>query len=179
MRGAHTLDGIEDGWRDFLATLERVWKKAERECQVVRPMFQLWQKHLKDQRASDPLLQYLRHARNADSHTIEDTLRRQPRVVGFGPTGPGVWKIDKLAIKNGRVTEYAGNQSMKVSFVPERLELLAVSDRGVTYSPPASHQGVALAKVDPISVAAAGLAFYEEFVAEAERRFFGSGAPGV
>jgi hypothetical protein len=75
--------------------------------------------------------------------------------------------------------EYAGNQPMKVTFVPGQLELLPVTDRGVTYSPPLAYQGRALPQVDPISVAAAGLAYYEAFVAEAESRFFGPAIPGV
>jgi hypothetical protein len=104
MREARTFDAAEDGWRDFLTSVEKSWMKAERECQGVRAQFEPWQRRFKDERGSDPLLQYLRHARNADSHTIQDTVKREPGSVSFGPSKPGDWHIDRLTIKGGRVS---------------------------------------------------------------------------
>jgi|SRR4051812_6248387 hypothetical protein len=179
MRRARTYDELEDGWRDYLGALEKAWLKAERECQTVRDQFEPWQQQFRAERKSDPLLSYLSHARNADTHTIQDTLNQTPPSIGLGPAYGNSWYIEKLEIKNGQITHYSGDKPMKVTFIPGRLELVTVVDRGVSYEPPKSHRGESLSKTDPISVAELGLTYYESFIAEAERRFFGAIPPAV
>jgi hypothetical protein len=179
MRAARAFDELEDGWRDYLGALEKAWLKAERECQTVRAEFEPWQQQFRAERKSDPLLRYLSHARNADTHTIQDTLNQTPPGIGLGPAYGNSWYIDRLEISNGQITHYSGDKPMKVTFIPGRLELLTVVDRGVSYEPPKSHRGEPLSKTDPVSVAVLGLTYYEAFVEEAERRFFGAKPPAV
>jgi hypothetical protein len=179
MRAARTFDELEDGWRDFLGALEKAWLKAERECQAVRAQFEPWQQQFRTERKADPLLRYLSHARNADTHTIQDTVNQSPPSVGLGPAYGNSWYINRLEIRNGQITHYSGDKPMKITFIPGRLELLAVVDRGVNYDPPTSHREKPLSKTDPASVAAVGLAYYEVFVAEAERKFFAASRPAV
>jgi hypothetical protein len=179
MGSARTFDEFEDGWRDYLGALEKAWLKAERECQSVRDQFEPWQQQFRAARKSDPLLRYLSHARNADTHTIQDTLSQSAPSIGLGPAYGHAWHINRLEIRNGRITHYSGDKPMKITFIPGRLELLPVVDRGVSYEPPNSHREKVLSKKDPISVGALGLAYYEEFIAEAERRFFGATPPAV
>jgi hypothetical protein len=179
MRRARNFDELEDGWRDYLGALEKAWLKAERECQAVRNQFEPWQQLFRAERKSDPLLCYLTHARNADTHTIQDTLNQTPAAVGLGPAYGNSWHIEKLEIRKGQITHYSGDKLLKITFIPGRLELVAFVDRGVNYQPPTSHRGKSLSKTDPVSVAEVGLAYYEAFISEAGRRFFGAKPPAV
>jgi hypothetical protein len=179
MRTARTFDEFEDGWREYLGALEKAWLKAERECQSIRDHFEPWQQQFRAARKNDPLLRYLIHARNADTHTIQDTLNQTPPSVGLGPAYGNSWYIEKLEIRNGRITEYSGDKPLKITFIPGRLDLLPVVDRGVSYMPPNSHQGKAILKADPISVGALGLSYYERFIGEAERMFFSVAPPAA
>jgi hypothetical protein len=179
MRRARNFDELEDGWRDYLGALEKAWLKAERECQTVRDQFEPWQQPFRAERKSDPLLCYLTHARNADTHTIQDTLNQTAPTVGLGPAYGNSWYIEKLEIRNGQITHYSGDKPLKTTFIPGRLELVTVIDRGVSYQPPTTHRGKPLSKTDPVSVAEVGLAYYEGFILEADRCFFGAKPPAV
>ncbi len=55
---------------------------------------------------------------------------------------------------------------------PARLELVRVLDKGEWYNPPTQHLGKPLQDRDPITVAVLGLHFYQDFVAQAEAKFF-------
>jgi hypothetical protein len=153
MRTASDFDSFEDAWRQYLVAPQKVWIKTERSCQPVRESFEPWQGKFKSQRRKDQLLRYLRHARNADEHSIQLILDDVPQQI----------------VTAGGDTVYAGDQVVTIS---PRLELRPVEDRGKLYNPPVEHLGKALAEPDPLKVAELGLAFYAGFVEQAERKFF-------
>jgi hypothetical protein len=78
MRSASDFDSFEDTWRQYLMALRKVWIKTERGCQHVRKRFEPWQGKFKRQRKKAQLLRYLKHARNADEHTIQLILDDVP-----------------------------------------------------------------------------------------------------
>ena len=61
---------FESNWIDFLINLEKIWKKSELECKHFST-FQPWQGKYKNERRKDPLLKYLKNARDADQHSIQ------------------------------------------------------------------------------------------------------------
>jgi hypothetical protein len=153
MRSASDLDGFEDAWRQYLGALQKVWVKTERGCQHVRESFEPWQGKFKRQRKKDQLLRYLKHARNADQHSLQLILD----------------DIPKQTVKAGGDTVYVGN--LVVTIAP-RIELRPVEDSGKWYNPPVEHLGKALAERDPLKVAELGLTFYAGLVEQAARKFF-------
>jgi hypothetical protein len=73
MRDARDFEAYAVAWQTFLDKLEKVWVKAERECQHVRNRFEPWQAAFKELRKTDPVLCYLHQARHADQHSIQPT----------------------------------------------------------------------------------------------------------
>jgi hypothetical protein len=174
MKESKNFSEFENAWKDFLTTLEKVWIKTERVCQEVRNKFQPWQGYYKKIRRKDLLLRYLKHARNADHHTIQEGIKHTPGRTTFNPAHGNSWHIDKLVITNGKVTEYSGDKPMRVEHYPSKIELLKVEDSGNWYKPPKKHNGerIPLKNRNPISISELGLKFYEGFVKECEDEFF-------
>jgi len=115
------------------------------------------------------LLRYIHHARNADQHTIEETVKHIPGGFALRNIG-GKGYTKSLKIVNGVITEYEGSSRILETF-PSRIELLRFKENGDWHNPPTQHLDKNLEERDPISVAQTGLIFYEQFLKEAEEKF--------
>jgi hypothetical protein len=173
MREATTFEAFAVAWQMFLDKLEKVWVKAERECQHVRSCFEPWQAAFKELRKTDPLLRYLHHARHADQHSIQPTTCEA--LLGFTleipPAGTVGMEIDK---ETGQLRIH-GACEIKAVRGP-RLMLLPITNRGTQYNPPAEHLGKKLEDNSPNAVAEKGLAFYDDFLRQVETTFFPTAA---
>jgi hypothetical protein len=96
MKSSSNFDELEDEWKSFLHSIEKVWVKAERACQHVRNQFEPWQGRFVTERRKDPLLSYLRHARNSDQHTIQEMMEKKPASRSMYIEGGGSVHIDRL-----------------------------------------------------------------------------------
>lgn len=173
MEGSASLEEIEDEWKNFLAALERIWKKVERVCQPQVNTFQPWQGQYIRLRRKDQLLRYLKNARDAEDHTIYQTLQKMESENLITIGGPGDFvSIKKLAVNNGKIIEYNGSHSPKFIYKPERLELARVKNSSKWYNPPSSHLGIPIDDQNPIAIARLGLKFYKEFSKQAANKFF-------
>jgi hypothetical protein len=165
MQDAESPKDFREAWENFLSRIEKIWIKAERECQPVREAFERWQGSYKHTRRKDPLLAYVWHARNADQHTIQPIAAV---AIDFEtlipPGGTAVIEIDRSL---GRL-RVAGDVK-EVSATPPEYVLLPIVDSGVRYPVPTAHLGSAMPKNDPLTVAHLALAFYKQFVADAAR----------
>jgi hypothetical protein len=101
MRSASDFDSFEDAWRQYLMALRKVWIKTERGCQHVRKRFEPWQGKFKRQRKKDQLLRYLKHARNADEHTIQLILDDVPEQI-VTVDGDTVYVGEEAKLVDGR-----------------------------------------------------------------------------
>jgi len=166
MAAARNFEEFLEAWQSFLDRAEKVWIKAERECQPIRNVFEPWQGTYKRLRREDALLAYLHHARNADHHTIQRvTVMAKDVRVKVAPGGTATIDFDPKTRSirvEGDVLEWSSG--------PERYALLAFEDRGICYEPPTEHLGVALSNVDPLTVARRGLKFYTDFVEKIEQK---------
>ncbi|MGI8638871.1 MAG: hypothetical protein ACR2MG_02820 [Pyrinomonadaceae bacterium] len=169
MKNAKTFDEFEDAWKSYLNNIEKCWVKVERACQHKRNVFQPWQGKYAVSRKKDMLLRYIKHARNVDQHTFEETVKHVPG--GFAlkhPGGSGFVKSFKM--EKGVITEYIGSPLIVENY-PSQIELLKIKDSGNWYNPPTQHLDENLEKRDPIYVAEKGLEFYNQFLKEAEEKF--------
>jgi len=158
MATATSLEELREHWQTFLDRLEKVWVKAERECQPVRRAFEPWQGTYKRTRRRDPLLTYLHHARNADQHTIQPVvLLAQDVRLKLAPGATATIRFDE---STGTLTVDGDVLSHAVE--PRRYALVPITDAGVRYNPPIT---------DPIGAATSGLEFYTRFVGAAEKKF--------
>lgn len=170
MKEAGNIPEYVEAWQALLDRLEKVWRKAERECERVRPRFQPWQGRFKKLRRDDELLRYLHHARNADQHTIQlvTAYSQVGLEISIPPGGTAEIRIDREA---GKIR--VGGQAQDAKELGPRFVLLPVADRGgKVYNPPTRHRGRDIRDADPLLVAEEGIGFYRWFIAQIETRFF-------
>ena len=130
-------------WRDFLGRIERFWMKTEAATQHL-PGWQALKSDVEQHRKNDPVLLYLKHARNADEHSVQDLAHEwDAKLVAF-------------QIEN----------RIHASWQPWDRPLLPVNNRGVVYQPPRMHLGQTIepllgqGKPEPIVVAELAMVFY-------------------
>jgi len=162
MTASQTIDELECYWKEFLHALERVWSKAQ-SSHKGNVHWDGWKGAYVTERKQNQMLAYLRHARNAEEHTIADITEKTPGSVTIqaGPTGSAV--VRSFTVSRNGTVEFQGLGSIETTFSPGRVELLDVVDRnGATYPPPSG---------SILDVARAGLHYYADFVDAMERRF--------
>lgn len=168
MKASKNLSDLEEHWKEYLGRLERVWFKAFAHYKK-SPKWQAWQASFEAARKKDPLLSYLRNARGADEHTVSDIVEHQGGLISIVPGERG-GTIKNLRISGG-VAAAETTGTVDVVFSPERIKLLPVVNRGVTYDVPTQHLGTPINPDHVVSIAETGLAFYERFLREAEAFF--------
>ncbi|WP_046004029.1 hypothetical protein [Pseudoalteromonas rubra] len=171
MKSADNFEIFEEEWRSFLNSLEKVWNKAERGCQHCRNTFQPWQGQFSKDRRKDQLLKYLKQARDADNHSIQEVTEVKPghRTMNF--VNPNGGHIKDMRIVNGQVVHYEGDP-MIVADHPPTVVALKIKNSGNWYNPPREHMGVALKSTHPVEIAELGLTYYQSFLDKAEEKFF-------
>ncbi|UVL59812.1 hypothetical protein LOY54_17380 [Pseudomonas sp. B21-032] len=172
MLEARSFEQYESDWRDFLGHIEKAWIKVERACIPIQASFQPWQGKYQALRRKDMLLRYLKAARDADTHSIQDLTKIEPGGRGLNFVNPRGGRIESLEIgANGEILQYRGDP-IHVIEIPPRPVALPVKNNGQWYNPPASHLGNPISDKHPTILARMGLQFYQEFIAEVERTFF-------
>lgn len=166
MKASQSVEQFEEQWKEFLRRLERSWNKAHAHFGK-SPKWNGWQGRIDNLRRTDPLLSYLVNARGAEEHTVNEITSRHVGDFGINPAEGNSLHIKRMEFGNGRVL-IQSPQEIKIEFLPARMTLLPVVNRGRTYGLPTSHLG---ARVDPsnvIAVAQSALTFYEKTLNEAE-----------
>jgi len=171
MKSAKSFEVFEEEWRDFLNCLEKVWTKAERSCQHVRSTFQPWQGKYTALRRKDMLLRYLKQARDADNHSIQEVAELKPGHKTMNFVNPKGGYIKHMEIRGGNIVHYEGDPMIVVDH-PPTVEAIRVQNSGNWYNPPTTHLGRKITSRHPVVLAELGLNFYETFVANAEKKFF-------
>ena len=138
---------FESSWREVLRRLERVWTKTEAAVCHLKGWTKIHSEVAKLRRI-DPLLQYVRQARNVDEHSIQDVAKEYEWNLTATPTQEGV----------------------QVSWSPWDRPLLAVVNHGKRYEPPRMHLGKSIepllnnGKSEPRVVAELAIQFYVDFM---------------
>jgi len=171
MRGAATFEVFEEEWRDLLNCLEKVWVKTERGCQQFRNKFEPWQGRYTALRRKDMLLKYLKQARDADNHSIQEVAEVKPGHTTMNFANPKGGYIHHMEIRNGQLAHYEGDP-MIVEKHPPRVEAVRVKNHGKWFNPPTQHLEEPVESPHPAHLGELGIAFYEGFVKEAEELFF-------
>ncbi len=172
MSSSESLEAFEDHWKEFLRRLERSWSKAEAQFGS-NERWSGWQGRFSRARKKDPLLSYLRHARNADEHTIAPITERKESQLLIRAAGPeGRSHIKRIRIGEDGMLMIEADGSLELSFQPYQSFLLPVVNRGNSFPVPTRHLDSAIDPTNVLSIAKAGLEYYSNFLAEAEV-FFG------
>lgn len=171
MRRAETLEEFELEWRAYLNCIEKLWQKVERSCQHVRTSFEPWQGKFHRLRRKDMLLRYLKQARDADNHSIQEVTKIKPGSTGFRFLNPQGGYIKHMEIRNGRVVHYEGDPMIAENTLPHPVAV-PVKNNGEWTNPPTSHLGLPVMSQHPVLLAELGYKFYSDYLDEVGRTFF-------
>lgn len=171
LKRADGLAFAEAAWSDFLIQLERAVVKLGLACSD--GVSSSWFGQVIRDRRNDPLLAYVKNARDADHHGVEPLTERQPasQAVRLMKSSGPVY-IDKITI-DAAGNFVLGPQASKVADVvdlPPWLALRPVVNRGRRYEPPESHLGEPI-RPEILGVAAAALSYAERRFREADAAF--------
>lgn len=162
MLEAKNYDDFEQEWRDFLNHLEKIYEKLQRACSTKPAQFNNLILNENLQRSTDQLLIYLKQARNADTHTLQNIAERVDPTwsVRVDSTPGETTFIKSLQVRGGIVEQYEGSHPLIITFSPETVRVLSVINRGQTYLTPTNHLGKAISSTHPYDLAKLGLDFY-------------------
>ena len=127
-------------------------------------------------RRNDPLLSYVKNARDADQHTLSAITARSPSELTLTAGGPqGRALIKRITINGNGQLAMEGDGVLILDFRPEQTRLVPVVNRGRTYPVPKSHLGRPISSEDVLAVAHAAWAFYANVLDQAEGPFSADG----
>ncbi|WP_394677761.1 hypothetical protein [uncultured Sphingobacterium sp.] len=153
---------LNKDFQDFVIHLDLVFIKAERGCQDIRNKFEPFQGQYKKLRREDPLLSYLKNARDAINHGMEIICDLQITSERKITSYIDISHVDK---EGSTITE-------KVPMYAAEIKLQKFNINGKDWLPPISHLGTPLyCKGDPSEVADLAFQFYEDFLSEIKRKF--------
>ena len=147
MRDAQSLVEFEEQWKQFLHRVERVWNKMFSHFGR-SPRWHGWASKHEHLRKTDPLLSYLINARGAEEHTVSEIVNRSPGGVGISPAEGNYLFIKSIKQRDGNLI-IESPQDLRIEFMPAKVGLLPVLNRGRVYPIPNSHLGL---PVDPAAV---------------------------
>jgi len=169
MCSSKDLHDFEEAWKEFLRRLERIWNKTEAHF-MKSQKWNGWNGKYLTLRKSDPLLCYLVNARCADEHTVAVITAKTPGSIGINPSQGDFLHIRRMTITPGKIF-VDSSQPISVDFIPGKVQLLPVVNRGRKYPVPASHLGRSIESDDVLTLAELGVSFYEEVLQKADVYF--------
>ncbi|MBB2951964.1 hypothetical protein [Sphingobacterium sp. JUb56] len=152
----------DEEWHRFLTHLEQSFIKVELGCRDLGPSLKKYHKEVYSIRMEDPLLRYLKEARNTYTHDIRDVVGGEP--IPGAETFPHQAEI---GFADGSF------KSIISEAVPLYIRLRSVRDiKGNIYDPPSEHLGKKLQDIGDIcEVGMLGLKFYDTYINDIENRF--------
>jgi hypothetical protein len=171
MENSNSLQNYEDNWKEFLHNLERSWNKLTSHLKR-SPKYQGWTDRGKAEklRRQDPLLSYLVNARGAEEHSVADITSNEAGGIGINPAVGNSLHIKKMVMNNGQLT-IDSDQALKIEFIPGKMILLPVENRGRIYQLPIEHLGQKIDYKNPVEIAKLGYDFYLNYFNKAEKHF--------
>lgn len=173
MADATAFSRFEVAWQTFLFRVERAWERAE---SVMRknPSWQRWISKHSSMRKKDPLLRFIRQARNAETHVVSATVGKDVVISLKERTGQP-FSIDRIEVsfEDGILTWNVCSEdktlSLEPTLMPGNPKLIRFENRGAWYNPPVEHLGKRLQDLHPVAVAMLCVDYYRVAIDEAEK----------
>lgn len=172
MKSTASFEEFRESWENYLMRIEKVWEVAERNYRDVAG-FQQWVAPYRTLRKKDPLLIFLKQARNAEMHSISPSVEKPLKILVKDTSGRG-FALDSISTKleKGVLTVNLetrdGFAEGTAELVPTGPELVKIKNRSKWYNPPWAHLKNRINDIHPVSIAELGLAFYTSFITELE-----------
>lgn len=177
LRGA-SASGITfawyDAWEAFVNHLEKAYARTYVAVKEHSSASRAWKRRYEELRTSDPLLRYLREARNVEEHHGPTLRIGAPQNVRIerSPDDPKYLVFGPVLATNavGHTIVNPLEKTVVRWDPPAGYALKPITQKrgsAAPIEPPTSHLGDELSDTGPIAVAKKGLAFYEGLVHEA------------
>lgn len=170
MADTNLVSDYEAAWQDFLYRLERIWERIVQQYQK-EPWFHGLHGPYAILRKKDPLVRYLKQARNAETHTFSGTIS-SPLSVRMRDKFGYPFSIRELStdFKNGVLTLSINTDELffepDIEVSRNEPHLVRFKSRGKWYNPPNAHLGNVLESKDPVIIGKLGLEFSNSFISE-------------
>jgi hypothetical protein len=171
--GRPNYEASKRAWYDFLIASNAVFAVLEQGAKGSKS--QPWYGKKKHERESEPLLQYLHQARNADEHGIAPVTTLEKQKLVLVQDGKTVGAIENIVGNKGvfRVPEGQPDKPdlskiNEMRLYPARAKLISVTNRGVKYHPPTKFKGQDIPDNSPFEVGKLAMDFIESMLSEAE-----------
>jgi hypothetical protein len=160
MADATTLSELKSSWESFLFRLERAWERTERTIQAKSGReAQSWLSANSKLRRNDPLLQYLKQARNAETHALSSSVESN-RIISVADRFGRPFSLNNVNLSVEGKTLVIDLESYDI-VEPSDPKLQCIVNRGKKYEPPTRHLGNHVRDMHPVAIANLGLNFYK------------------
>jgi hypothetical protein len=165
LKQSNDFPTIEEHWEGFLDDANRVFTRLEQASKGSTKTQAWWGKHVHEWK-KDPLLQYIRQARDATHHSIQEIAQPNPgRATPItDPSSEELAQVHKGAQKVGLPYTLLGGFEV----VWPHIEVLDVVNRGMTFPRPTSHLGKPVAITTPAGIGDLALDYLGNMIREAE-----------
>ena len=167
MANAVSLRDLKSSWESFLFRLERAWERTEREVQKqLGRDAQSWLSANSKLRRNDPLLRYLKQARNAEAHALASSVDAD-RIISIADRLGRPFSLNnvKVSVEGQALVIDLDSHDIGVDWTgrvePSTPKLQSIVNRGQKFDPPARHLGNVIHDQHPVAVATHGLNFYK------------------
>jgi hypothetical protein len=161
---SNDFDTLERHWERLLDEANKVFTRLEQASKASKTGMDWWGMHVHEWRV-DPLLSYVRAARDASQHTIQE-IAREHKVSArqVTPTPEETEAAHRTAQKVGKPYALLG----LIEVTPAHAEVLEVTNRKRPYPSPASHLGMPVTNNTPGAIGELALSYLERMMKEAE-----------
>lgn len=167
MANATLLPDLKSSWESYLFRLERAWERTERAVQAKSGReAQSWLTANAKLRRTDPLLQYLKQARNAETHALSSSIDSN-RIISISDRFGRPFNLNNIKISVEGQTLVIDLDSYDIGIdwrgevEPQDPKLQTIVNRGKRYAPPHRHLGNTIIDQHPVAIATLGLNFYK------------------
>lgn len=166
MAAATDLSDLKSCWETFLFRLERAWERTERTVKAMPGHdAQSWLSTNAKLRRSDPLLQYLKQARNAETHALAPSVDSN-KVIAISDRFGRPFSLNnvQVSVEGRALVIELGSDDFGIDWTAKaeaaEPKLQRIYSRGKWYDPPRRHLGNKIIDEHPVAIATLGLNFY-------------------
>jgi hypothetical protein len=164
LKAANDFQTIERHWLAFLDNANRVFTRLEQAANATRKGKAWWGSQVHEWK-TDPLLQYIRQARDVGHHTIQEVAQHHPgRATPITNASPEELAEVHQTVKRMGKPHYAVLGGFEV--VWPHVECLNVVNRGVEFKRPKSHLGHPILATTPADIGDLTIIHLEKMIAK-------------
>lgn len=171
MANTTNFSAFLEAWQNYLYRIARTCEVTRKRLQKFKG-FQQWYKPYKRLINKDPLLVYMKQARNAETHSITGTLDRSFKVIISDKIGRP-FQLDKvnIEVRDGTLMIDIETLDHFLSYdtkvLPSDVRLVRIVNRGKKFNPPSRHLGNEVREMHPVVAGKMCLDFYRAMITDA------------